>query len=278
MITCTLITNENYTLFENLLSVDAKRTLASQDNVYAVGALFGNAAAGVMTFEESEDIGHILYLYVAENWRRMGIATALLEYISECAKESNEALIAEFEAKDKMDPIYSFFNSKGTFSIVESEGCVYEFKLEELEAIRKYVPDSQLVNFPAVSFWGLSAKDKNCFYEKLRENEGLVIDPIEAGYENEICICTNNQKTRAVDTLIMVEGRNINFVWCDKGNEVKLIVLLRVAYELAKKKYSNEDVFTLSAINEASMKLAKKLIPTVRVKKTFYTAALDLNL
>lgn len=277
MTECILISESSYAYFEPLISNGAKRTLANDETVFAIGGILLGQAVGVMLVSVQKESAHILYLYVDENSRRCGVAKDMLRFLCKYAYEGELVIKCTFGANSIHDPMYALFRDSGVFAIEQRKGFTCSCPLSELESMGRIMSAKSLQGLSVKGVFDLPAKNVNDWYDKLRKEYNMIIEPTREGYDGEMSICTFDKDIN-ITAALLVEGTKLSFVWCKGGNEANIIKLLYIEYELMLKRYGRDAVVYIEAINDSSIGLIDKLMPNKTVTSQMYEAVWDLEL
>lgn len=292
------ITNDNVQWFLPLMGPSEQKLLAIDPDVYALGAVRDEVACGVLLFRHCTGYITILNYFVGDGYGGDGsIAGGLIKTLTDAAYETATPVICYFGAESKDSVLFKFFRSTGHFTIEEEIGGCYEIPfamIEKTEVLRKDFKDKG--NFAC--FFDLPSTRRNSFRNKLIENNEYYIEELAGDYIEEASLASYD-KDGNITCLVLPEripdsnDINLSFVWAKPGCELDLIEMIARSYKeikkladmadegenvnVAAKTAEDERVLYVSAVNEQSENLVRKLLPTAQKTRQFYCASWDME-
>jgi GNAT superfamily N-acetyltransferase len=250
------------------------RILSAPDDCIVLGAVAGGRPAGALIASlsaEADVLADILYLYVAEGFRRLGVATRLVDGL---------ALALPAGGADGIRFVFSGGPAEWGFCLAGGAeprllpGGVFRTTLgavaaETFFASKIRETDSEIyLPLPAVAAAELSG-----FFAGQDMRASLF--PVEAFLPESRVIFAEGR----VVGLAAVSGgnRGLDFFWlgCDKHYAVLLPGLIKNVFASLKASFPAETPVTISAITPASEKLVRRLVPGAE-KTPQYEAAASL--
>ncbi|MCR5790308.1 MAG: GNAT family N-acetyltransferase [Lachnospiraceae bacterium] len=182
------IGNENAKAFSHLFG-----GLDYKNFTLCVGAIEEDRAAGAAFFSEMGDSLFLDYIYVLPEFRRRGIATALLEETIEALK-GLDLVALHVNYPEKADDIHQFIEARG-FRIFR-DGKAFWVKARDLidsQAAKKLLSGKPRHRISEVS--ALTALEKKALKKSLKQNE---LDPKivdDRSYDKELSLVTIDKKS-----------------------------------------------------------------------------------
>lgn len=278
---CTKITGDILKWFIPLLSEPYAEAIES-GTAFAVGAADNGTACGVLVFSTAAPpVIDIEYIAVGDEFRRKGVATAMLKFLCGFAEESLSPVVCSFSASGKTDPKYLFFAEQEYFSVSEEDGFICELNAAALKNTK--LPAVTEDSMSIVPFFSLPKPDRNAFWSKLQRDGVSYPHGIADGAdcEESLCLCARGKDGIQAAVFIednAVEGLYLSFVWCAEniGAQKQLVSLLDRLIKIVSE--TKPDVkLTVAAITPASIALVNKLLPEREIIARFYSAAWDMN-
>lgn len=274
------LTKETLPWFENFLPEELRKRLAADKFVFAIGAVENGTACAVLVAEIwKEGIANILYLVVAEDFRRKGIASGMVDFFSRYADQQGIPVRCLFSASGQEDPIYTFFVDLPDFYISEEEGYVCRIPLESLTGSQTLMSAEKYEKNP-VSFFSLPSQQQKIFYRNLSENGDFYLEDLysrQKDYCKELSLCS--RKGEEIQAAIFVrnekDGLVLDYIWCAPQKQVVLISLLAQAARIVEDK-EMQGWLSIAAVEPQMEKVVEKLFPHREVTKYFYCAAKEI--
>ena len=253
----TAIGKENISAFRHLFG-----GFDHSSSILCVGAIEEESAAGVAAFSDMGDSLFLDYIYVAPEFRRRGIATALInETVSELIPLGLAALHVNYP--EKADDIHKFILADG-FRIFR-DGKAFRVRVKDLiesRAARKLLSGALRHRVSEVS--ALNIMEKKTLKKHLRDSDldpGLTDD---CSYEWELSLVTMDKKSGmpagivlcklSKDTIVL--SYLINF---SDDPMMLLDILIALRDRIVKKGLSGLDLLFLT-MNDDMVKLPEKLL------------------
>ena len=268
------VTSRTLPSFLPLLGEEWQRQLASDRDLYAIGAEEDGVACGVLLFRVGSQQVDLVYLMVSEAYRRRGCAVGMVQWLCRFADQEDLAVFAAFSAESEQDPLWQLFHSMENFSIQEDEAAV--FTLDAAELGKPSLLDHLGPQTPAFPVFQLPGYLRQ---ELLRN--GLGLDQEEQAYLKELCICAP-VRDKVSAALLFQPGTEpgeilLSYAFCEPGSQKALMNLL--AQDAQRIRDGNPQCRTIRmAVTPASAAILRKLYPQARVTARFYTAAWDMRL
>ncbi len=243
----TMINKDNIDAFEPFLSPEIKEGILSEE-VISVGAYDDeaeNVATGVLAGEvgapDADEAFRIRYLFTDPDRRREGVATLLLDYMSNmCLKQGLEVFVAEYPDDEEYADVAAFFDEAG-FDKEDSgvkEYLLYIGKVKELKMFADTAdlkPSPMIKNFAELKRTELKAlagdlyrEGNTCFYELLES--GILDEELSIAYRKDDKLCA--VMAASVDD----DGITVEWVYSDpKEYKLLLPTIKAFAAGLAKK-------------------------------------------
>lgn len=248
---------ENAKAFEPLWG-----SLHYTDHDLCVGAVEDDAAAGVAFFSELGDSLFLDYIYVAEDFRRRGIGSALIE---DTLKELDEIPLAALHVNypEYAEDIHRFILSLG-FRIFR-DGTAYRMKISDLLGSKK--ADrlfSGAVRGRVVRISELTTMEKKSLKKSLNDSEldpGIIDDRF---YEAKLSLATLDSRTGRPAGLILCRmGQGaivINYLINFSSDPVMLLDILRELKKIIVAEELTEYDLIFLTMTDDMAELPKKLL------------------
>ena len=256
--------------------VDALKNMP--DDVVAIGASCEKCACGILVFKGGE-IVDIRYIAVAEKYRRQGVATGMIDFLCRHMWESATPVTCTFAAQDRLDPMYSLFNSMWNFSIGQEEGFSCRIPLSALAESKTLAPlKKRSTAHP--SFFSLTPLEQKNFFQQMHELGNIYLNEIkEEQYKKDLCLCeTDKSDVKAAIFVTQEEAPDMElvFAWCAQGWQKTLIELLAQAG--AQIPAGAEGFLSIAAVTPFSAAIVEKLLPERELLGNYYRAVWDMEL
>ena len=262
-----MINKETYPFFEDLLPELYQRRFKNTPSIQGLGAGLEGQAVGIILCEPDQELPflRILYCAVAEDFRRQGIGTEMLLYLTHKAYEKGLYATASFLVYSEEEPVLSLFDSSGEFSVERSEGAVYAADRSKLQVIVDHLTameKGRVAN--GISLSGSMKAEKNALIEVIRQTGH---DPQEllsrADPELSLVLPDKGGKIRAVilvESLVDEDGFLISYVWASR-DAVAIMELFAAVLSSLILHMEAEAVVKMAAVNYSGIleKITKKL-------------------
>ncbi len=251
---------------EGLISSSVFETIKKKIPVTVFLAAYGNMAAGALAGAMYNGLFEIESIFVAPEFRRKGIGTALIDRLRQSLLMKDIMIRAEYTLEnEEKKPLSSFFRSNGFSRERVKIPCYYlstigDLSAEQDERVRnKY--EGSIIPFKEA---GDSVLKTASAYSK---NEGF---PLPAGgllserVDKDLSfIALSNGRVMAY---IAVEKDNgglilIPALWSKIPDPKVMIAMLKTAAAKAVKKYPPEEQTAMMAISSVSEKIIRHLFP-----------------
>ncbi len=232
---------------------------------FVLGAIENGTACGVLAVQESGSILEILYLYVAEPFRRKGVATELLNALHEVGQLSQmdgevcQYILGE-ETKDLEACLaYNLFQNDEEYS------KIYEVKPEDLSEkyfMRPFKGGGRILT----PLSKVTARMWNQFLDRINAL------PKEAGntpqldsmylYDQEVSfLLTKRGEAIGCALIEKTDDGYIFSYFCllEEGSPMEMMGLLKASYETLKKKCKENDRIYINALTETVEKMVLQL-------------------
>lgn len=251
---------------EGLVSAEVMEAMKRKLPVTVFLAAYGNMAAGVLAGAVNNGIFDIESLYVAPEYRRLGIGTALIDRLRQTLLMKDIMIRAEYTLENEEKRAFSsFFKSNGFSRERIKIPCYYlstigDMKTEQDERLRNRY-EGTILPFKEISDSVLktaSAYSKNEGFP-LPEG-GLLSDRVDrdlsfsALSNGRIMAYIAVEKDR--DGLVLIPA-----LWSKIPDPKVMIAMLKAAATAAIKKYPPEEKTAMMAISSVSEKIIKHLFP-----------------
>ena len=267
--------------FQPILTSDWMDTLRTDAHTTALGAVQDGRACGVLIFQENGPVADIVYLTVSDDYRRQGIATAMVQFLCRYAGESVTPITCTLLAVDDDDPMLNLFRDLPTFTVTEEDGYCCTIPFEQLRQPSRLTPLRKLVR-ETRPFFSLPAVVRRNFRNSvtaagipyLRE---MSDDPKD--YAADLCLCSLTRDS--VDAALFVEpaqdGLYLSLAWCTPGKQRTLMGLLAQACAMAVSN-GRQGKLHIAAVTPATVSIIDQLFPDRMITGRFYQAVWDMSL
>ena len=266
------LSTDNILSFEQLLPEQYQKEIVL-DNVFGVGAVVDDNAAGVCLYLLTEEGANIRYMLIHPEYRRMGLATQMFSDVLDYISEQGMDEIHVFYSYPALEDVEELLTSTGFVSEIEVTGMLYEIPLSSLaeflkkdrlaaqlnEMAKRMYQKKRVMSFCEVSdFMKKKLKTElNSYLAKFFPTEpDLDFDPdmttvsVNGTELASCCIVSRlSDGTPQISVLLATEGNNV-----DVGSTLYLS-LVRII-----KEKSPSGVFYFNTINDESSRLAEKLV------------------
>ena len=240
-------------VFHQLISARAE-ALAAIDDDKEVKALFAftlkNGRIRVLEYKSftgsENDSLYLLFFEVLMNFSELTGRVLSIDV----AATDNVALISYLE-KQGYEKNYEYIEVKG-----------------KLGEIKRAMEDIDTEDVPTVSVGELTYADSLRVSKVLHEEFGVPTDRtnIEMDYDPELSLCLFSNRSAADVRAMLLIGRDdenlkIEYLYVKKDSIKAAVSLVKESWVRAEKRYSDDANIVFEAINDESVKLAKKLLP-----------------
>lgn len=272
----TIVRQENRSFFEPLMPAEQW-----QFADLVLGAIEEGTACGVLAAQEAETILEIHYLYVAEEYRRKGIATRLLGELHRIGRISQmDGELCQYVDNEAMKALDACF-AVNRYDRDEEESTVYVTEFKDLsekffcrpktdtkaDGPESYEAGAALgAGVKAVPLSAVTARTWNQFLEKLESlsnEDGTVPDlGVKYLYDQEISFLL--VKRREPEGCILLEKQEEDYIlsyFCILGKAVlaEMMGLFQVSYQALKKRCCPESRIYINALTEATRKMVLQM-------------------
>lgn len=270
MITVIAVDEKNLTLFAPAIHPDDQKALRDPEGTsFALGAVEGAAAVGVIVFEVVSAILLIKEFYVAENARLRGVGTALLDELMAVAEEANLPITCHLNvAPDALetDPFAAFFHKHGF--------AFYPDRIDRFACVLGEI-DRQLLSggepAPGVRLCSFNELDAAAVEQfRRRTNDGRS-DYLPDAFTKQmilpgLSIAAVENRTVVAALLVEAIGRelSVTYTYVRDGRLPELTACFERCFALANDSLPPELVIRFNTINAATKKLLYTFIPNVR--------------
>lgn len=271
----TIVREENRSFFEPLMPEDQW-----EQADLVLGAIVDGTACGVLAAQEAETVLDIRYLYVAEEYRRRGVATTLLEGLHIIGREARmDGELCQYvdnEATRELDACFS----GNRFERDEEENPVYVAAFEDLsgrffgqaepegDGQGKTETKESLLGpgVKAVPLSAVTARTWNQFLgelERLPNEDGTVPDlDVKYLYDQEASFLL--MKRGEPEGCILLEKQEEDYIlsyFCilKKAVPAEMMGLFRASYQVLKQNCRPEDKIYINALTETTQKMVLQM-------------------
>ena len=260
-----LITESNRIYFRHLCDEKAFDEL-NKPGAIALGAVEDKEAAGILIGRIVNEILYINWLYVDEKHRGNGAASAMLKRLSNAAFKAGTETIAVIYPDTEENSALTELLSKSGFDLGLSETqYIYKSTLNEL--------DTALANFQRSGNGILTVNQIPQYmlrqFENVLKESGVFVEPElpikTEEYLPESAAYIKDEKICAM-MLFRYEGQSLSLSWLylDSNFRSSFPLLVGAVLPPLKKKYGAETPITFAVVNEASYRLADRLMPALK--------------
>lgn len=260
----TIVKEENQTYFEPLMP---KEEWERADLV--LGVIEEGTACGILAVsEEAEHILSLQYLYVAEAYRRKGMATALLEGLHELNRQIGmNMLICQYALTDERQKDLDLCLSKNLFVLDEIKSPVYRTAFGDLSS--KYFGkklDEAVLKKAVMPLSNVTAKTWNQFNSKLEhlpQDEATSVElEVKYMYDPEASFLLIKKGEPVGCILFEQLGEDFllsYFCVLKDASPLDMMHLFQASYENLKTRCSASSSIYINALTEATEKLVQNL-------------------
>lgn len=271
----TRIDDTNLEAYSPFLSTVIKKEIKAEEGVIAIGAYdeeADNVATGVIAGQQEDEAFRIRYLYVDPSRRREGIATFLIDFLSEiCLENEISVLFAEYLEDGQTEEVAGFFDYC-SFDKEEGDAKEYTMRLGDVKRLKLFADidslkqTSQIQSFSEMKrallkgFAGeLYRKGNTCLYELLESGE--LNEDISLAY-------TENDKIYAVMAASVDEdGVTVEWAYSDPEKYSLLLPTIK-AFASRISKYGDDTEMHITGMTGEAQGLLDGLFKESISKKT----------
>lgn len=273
------ITEKTLRWFQPLLPPEETHLLTRGQAFYAIGAVQDRIACGVLVFQAGPQLADIRYLAVADDYRRQGIATGMVDYLCQHAKASITPVICTFAAASLRDPVYLFFAELDGFSVAQEDGFYCQVPLAGL-AQRPALSAARGRGLAVRPFFSLPRATQRSFLLQLQRQGVYFLREIpQDRYCRPLCLCCIGAEDIEAAVFVAQGEREQDLelvcVWCAPNRHQSLIGLLAEA--CAQLPSTEDGMLRIAAVTPVSAAIVDKLLPQRQITARFYQAAWDMD-
>lgn len=274
------VSQNNYILYEGLLPDVYRIAFRRNPEIQALGADYEDKAAGIILFTEDPDFSlcRVLYIAVAPELRRRGIAKTMLISLARSAYDEILYTSAVFLAESTHDPVYRLFETSGEFTLNEEDGAVWSSTKKELkEALKRLTAMHKDRKEPKTRKLGECGKSiRNQMREELeREGYDILVQLHRADKElSRICF-DHEEKVKAmilVEDLVDVKGFLLSFGWTRDDPMALMMLMIHVLTDLYNV-MDDDSMIRITVADERVKKIVDKLFENKEVVSRLYEAS-----
>lgn len=269
----TIVRQENRSFFEPLMPVEQW-----QFADLVLGAIEEGTACGVLAAQEAETFLEIHYLYVAEEYRRKGIATGLLEELHHIGRGSQmDGELCQYVDNEAMKGLDACL-AGNRYERDEAESTVYVADFKDLSG--KFFGQTELAGsgagqgadegkaavlgagVKAVPLSAVTARMWNQFLKKLESlpNEDGTVPDLNVKYLYDQAASFLLVKRGEPEGCILLEKQDADYIlsyFCilSKAAPAEMMGLFRASYQVLKKYCDPEDKIYINALTETTQKM-----------------------
>lgn len=262
--------------FEQLCDQNALKMLHDKSYI-AIGAVERDCASpaiGILISRISEQILYPLWIYVTEDYRRMGVGSVLLNQMCKTAKAAGAEQI-EASFPEYLEGMPELFRRIGFQVEFAADYLLFHTTMSELETLNRFQRGGQLV-LPLTEVPSIRLK---LFFNRLKLNQifigtALPIQPTEFIPESSACL---NETEIISMILLRQEGETLTIPWfyVNKDNLLGFTSLVKTVLPQLSARFSSDTPVSFAVVNQSSAVFAQKLFPNAK-RYNVYTAILLL--
>lgn len=273
------VSHNNYSLYEGLLPDVYRIAFRRNPDIQALGADYEDKAAGIVLFTEDSELSfcRVLYIAVAPEFRRMGIARTMLIGLARSAYDEILYTSAAFLAESTHDPVYRLFETSGEFTLTEEDGAVWSSTKKELkEALKRLAAMHKDRKEPKTRKLGECGKSiRNQMIEELeREGHDILVQLHRADPELSRIYFDHEEKAKAmilIEDLVDVKGFLLSFGWTRDDPLAIMMLLIHVLADLYSA-MDDDSMIRITAVDERVKEIVDKLFENKEVVSRLYEA------
>ena len=271
----TRIDEKNIEAYSPFLSTIIKNEINADSELIAIGAYdeeADNVATGVIAGQQEGEAFRIRYLYVDPSRRREGIATFLIDYLSEvCLRNEISVLFTEYLEDGEEEEIAGLLDSCG-FDKEAGDETEYTMRLGDVKKLKMFAdidslkPASQIQSFSEVR----RAVLKGFAGELYRKGNTCLNDLLESGELDEdiSLVYTEEDKIYAVMAASVDEdGVTVEWAYSDPEKYTLLLPTIK-AFAARINKYGDDVEMHITGMTEEAQGLLEGLFKESISKKS----------
>lgn len=256
----TVVRKENQEAFENLMP-----RIFWEKEYFVLGAIEENTACGIIALRAENTIFNIQYIYVAEEFRRKGIGTALLESVHEVAKQCGmDVLYCQYAENDDTESLIKCLQ-KNLFSRDDNDSPIYKVLFKDISVKlldrepRVFEGDILPLSDVISGVW----KSFKYRLEQLAAHEDNIPEiEDKAVYDQEVSFLL--ERKGEAEGCILIKRQEGNYVlacFCVLGhvNPLNMMGLFQASYQVMKNRCNPETEITINALTETTKKVVQSL-------------------
>lgn len=265
--------------FAQLLPKSQYLNLKAGGNWTGIGLIEDDTACGVLVAVVEEAYVELQYIVVAPEFRRRGVATAMMTWMAQRCTARFLPLIGHFDVASKADSLYLFFASCVGFSLAPTEDATYVTTISNLAPIAKFAQDTAI----GVPFVRMNPDQREAMYQA-GETAGY---PFLRNYETQQALL-DTQLSRCyfdengVGAVLCYEKRDgdnlcLSFLYCRPDARKSMVSMLGETAQLLQKSVYQAGQLEVMAMSEESAGLVHKLMPDAQVVSQLYMLGQDID-
>ena len=251
-------------VFADLLLPEAGERLKNGEKIPALGATIGDLAVGAVCGQISEDgsVFEVLSLFVAFDYRRKGIATALMDEIKGLCPDTVMTIRAEYSDYMRTD-LSRFFTAWGAVAVDNHTGIFYTTlgKLSRAFFLKNANEDYQVVSFREM---GTAALKKLTVFASDKYTDRPEEGFLGEGVSKEHSFCSYDKKGKITGYIVLDDSINgsmtVSAVFYQNKTEVFLELLGGLVDNLYTGRTAGMNLY-FPAADETYGRLLKQILP-----------------
>ena len=256
-----LITEKNYSVFQNILPLHQK-----QSSTHLWGCIVDQVAVGTLAMTATEDGCNISWLWVAAEYRKQGIGSALLDEACRTAMEwKGQRLTITYPADAAWEAVLEYMLVVRGFWVLLHTYPKYQFTKTQLMdsylmKTKEYSTTSVVVPFSQVTHQQLMALIKDS--KKQRNYLVSYANFHKADKERSIVLMHNGsiQGLLLVSTNERADRLNLDLLYLNIMDFRAAICMMKQAVTIALKHPAGLEDIQFTCIEEAAEKICHKLL------------------
>ena len=274
-----LVADDQTQAFLPLVPDSTVRNLLDDQEILVAGAVKDGKAAGIMIFRKDEFSVDIQYLAVAQDCRRQGIATGMINFLCKIAWNTGKALLCSFMAENRDDPICRLLTKRGDFTMNETGDYICRFPCGELKDVRLGAQDAECnIEF----FYKLPEHVQNSFIAHMKEDNYEFVRGLNEDKDTmleSLCLCV--EEKGVVNAALFCRSQDgdvvLSFLYSKPGYVRSLMALICRLREMLVKVSHKLNYLRIAAVTPESRKLVETILPRREIVGKFYLACWDMN-
>lgn len=265
--------------FSELIPEEFISRLKTDEDWIGIGLIEDDTACGALVAVVEEDYLELQYLMVAPDFRRRGMASAMMRWMGRRCAVRELPLVGHFDVTSQEDGLYLFFAELPDFSIAPTDEGTYVTSVQSLAAVAKLDNAESADSLP---FDRMTSAQRKLIYQAADE-AGF---PFLRQYESR-ADALDHQLTRAcfdedgVCATVFFEklddgNLRLAFLYCRPDSRRTVISLLGKAAAMMQEPYGSCTLEVLP-MSEESAGLVKKLMPDAKLTSTVYMLGQDID-